>query len=195
MGKLYVVLNKPRIARKNIMKNLMIDFIKATFTICLLGFALGASFSTYAGEYCFGAVGQGCGMFSGGPLGSVATCIPNLPGARKDTMCQVSGGSMAHDPCCAAHPNGEWCGGSPSTSQCSAEWDRAVNRFVWGYNWKRNVDSKKENTTGNVVLNDYCAPATARVHKNDVNQCCSRKADPAPFWLRVGRPSLYICHD
>lgn len=175
------------------MKTLITNFIKSTFAVFLLGLGLGTSFSSYAGEYCFGAVGQGCGSFAGGPLGSVATCIPNPPWTRKDSVCQVSGGSMTHDPCCASHPNGEWCGAEPSTNQCSVEWNRAVSRFVWGYNWKRNVDSKKQNTTGNVVFNDYCAPATAGVHKNDVNQCCSKKAEQAWLWLRAGRPDLYIC--
>lgn len=177
------------------MKASIVHSVKTLLGLCLLSGALLASAPAFAAEYCFGAVGQGCGMFAGGPLGSVATCLPNLPGVRKDTLCQVSGGSMTHDPCCADHPNGEWCGGSPATSECRTEWNRAVSRFVWGYNWRRNVDSKKENTTGNVVFNDYCAPATAGVHKNDANQCCSRRADPAPFWLKAGRPDLYICRE
>lgn len=151
------------------------------------------SVTAYSAEYCFGAAGQGCGSFGGGPLGSVATCVPVLPSNGKDLVCEVSGGSMLHDPCCVQNPYGEFCGKSPSNSQCSSQWNRAVHRFIWGYDWVRFVDSKKENTTGNVVRADYCAKNGHKVHRNDRDFCCSGRSTKASFWDRIARPSLYMC--
>lgn len=175
------------------MKILNMLFLNHTRMLSCLILALALPLAANAGEYCFGAAGQGCGMFGGGPLGSVAFCVPNLSGTAKNLTCQVSGGSMTHDPCCAKNPYGEFCGSSPSTTQCQAEWDRAVNRWFWGYNWKRTVDSKKENTTGKVVQADYCAPNGKGIHKNDRSLCCSKKSAQASFWDRAGRPNLYVC--
>lgn len=170
------------------MKNL-----KPLFAFCFIGLLLSTPLLASAGEFCFGGAGQGCGTFAGGPFGSVAFCLPNNSSTRKNVVCQVSGGSMTHDPCCVTSPSGVFCGRSPSTNQCKVEWDRAVNRWFWGYNWKRNVDSRKENTTGQVVFNDYCAPNTAGIHKNDQSYCCSKKSLPASNWDRAGRPNLNVC--
>jgi|GEM_PF-6333657 len=170
------------------MKNL-----KPLFAFCFVGLLLSISHLASAGEYCFGGAGQGCGMFAGGPFGSVAFCVPNFGSTPKKMTCQVSGGSMTHDPCCAKSPNGVFCGGSPSTNQCNAEWDRSVNRWLWGYNWKRKVDNKKENTSGQVVFNDYCAANGVGIHKNDQSFCCSKKSLPASYWDRLGRPNLNVC--
>jgi hypothetical protein len=172
----------------NAMKNL-----KPLFAFCFIGLLLSTPLLASAGEFCFGGAGQGCGTFAGGPFGSVAFCLPNNSSTRKNVVCQVSGGSMTHDPCCVMSPSGVFCGRSPSTNQCKVEWDRAVNRWFWGYNWKRNVDSRKENTTGQVVFNDYCAPNTAGIHKNDQSYCCSKKSLPASNWDRAGRPNLNVC--
>lgn len=174
------------------MRNLSLCFFKHTVVFAGLMLVLGLPLAD-AAEYCFGAVGQGCGMAAGGPFGSVATCLPNFSGTAKDVTCQVSGGSMTHDPCCVRNPYGEFCGNTPATTQCHAEWDRAVNRFLWGYQWKRKVNSKKENTTGNVVRADYCAPNGKGIHRNDRSLCCSGRSAQASFLDRIGRPSLYVC--
>jgi hypothetical protein len=170
------------------MKNL-----KPLFALCFVGLLFSIPLSASAGDYCFGGAGQGCGMFAGGPLGSVAFCVPNNGSTSKKVTCQVSGGSMTHDPCCAKNSSGAFCGKSPSTNQCSSEWDRSVNRWFWGYNWKRKVDNKKENTSGLVVFNDYCAANTVGIHKNDTSYCCSRKSLPASSWDRIARPNLNVC--
>lgn len=148
-----------------------------------------------AGDYCFGAAGQGCGTFGGGRLGSVASCVPNLSGSTRDLTCQVNGGSMLHDPCCVRNPYGVFCGKSPSTTQCQTSWDRAVNHTIWGYNWTRKVNSKKENTSGIVVFADYSAPNGRGVHRNDRSFCSSRRSAQASFFDRLARPSLYVCID
>jgi hypothetical protein len=177
------------------MKKMNTRFFKYTLVFSGLIASLAMPDVANAGEYCFGAVGQGCGTFGGGPLGSVAFCAPNLSGTPKDLTCQVNGGSMTHDPCCFRNPYGTWCGQSPSTTQCEAEWNRAVDRTFWGYNWKRNVNSKKENTSGNVVFADYAARNGQGVHKKDKSFCKSGRSEQASFWDRVGRPSLYVCID
>lgn len=79
-------------------------------------------------EYCFGAVGPGCG---GAPFASPV----KLSGGK--LRMKVSVGSIAHDTCCNLHPNGKWCSGVPSglasdlksrigmTSDCDKEWNKA----------------------------------------------------------------------
>ncbi len=170
------------------MKNL-----KSLFAFCFIGLLLSTPLLANAGEFCFGGAGQGCGTFAGGPFGSVAFCLPNNGSTQKKVTCQVSGGSMTHDPCCASNPRGVFCGGSPSTNQCKVEWDRAVDRWLWGYNWKRKVDNKKENTTGQVVFGDYCAGNGAKLHKNDRSFCCSGKSRRGTDVERWGRPDLRVC--
>jgi len=147
-----------------------------------------------AGEFCFGAAGQQCGEFRDGALQGVALCTLLFPG-NPNGICQVSGGSMTHDPCCVDRPRGVMCGGSPTDeSQCKAEWDRAVHRTFWGYNWYRAVNFSVENTSGDVVRASVCARAGAGVHSNDRGFCCSSSSRRAGFWDRFGRPALYRCN-
>lgn len=147
-----------------------------------------------AGERCFGAVGQACGGWTNNSaMPSVAFCVHTNGIGTNQGICLVNGGSMAHDPCCATNPNGKMCGGSRETSQCSADWERAVSRTFWGYNWKRVLDVNRENSTGVVEQSLYCARPGKGVHKNDERFCCSRSSRPGNFWERVGRPNLNIC--
>ncbi|EIT71798.1 MULTISPECIES: hypothetical protein [Hydrocarboniphaga] len=158
----------------------------------LLLLSLFGSATPALAERCFGAVGQQCGGFHQGQFAGVAMCLPASNGADR-ANCKVSGGSMTHDPCCAANPNGVMCGTSPENNRCSAEWTRAVNRAVWSYQWTRNVNDEVENTTGTVRGPDYCARDGAGVHRNDRNFCCSGNSHRAGFWDRIGRPNLYRC--
>jgi hypothetical protein len=161
-------------------------------TLPLLVLTLALASDAGAADHCFGAVGQQCGGLNEGGI-SVAACTP-MPFLVPFVACAVSGGSMTHDPCCADNPHGKVCGQSPENPNlCSAEWDRAVRRFVWGYQWSRVVDPRVSNTSGNVVRADYCARRDSGVHKNDVNFCCSGEARRATFWERIGRPNLRIC--
>jgi hypothetical protein len=101
---------------------------------------------------------------------------------------------MTHDPCCADQPNGKMCGRTPANNDlCLNEWNRAVHRFVWGYQWSRLVDRTVGNTSGNVVRASYCAREGQGLHKNDVEFCCSRDARWANIWQRMARPNLKIC--
>lgn len=160
--------------------------------ILLLALALAPTLEAQAADYCFGAVGQQCGSISIAGV-QFAACTAALPGTPM-MICAVSKGSMQHDPCCADNPRGKKCGGEPENeSLCSTEWDRAVHRFIWGYQWSRAVDSSKSNTTGDVVRADYCAKRGQGLHKNDEAYCCSRDARRGNFWERIGRPNLSIC--
>lgn len=150
--------------------------------------------TAFAGDKCFGAVGQQCGMFSGGPLASVAFCSPwNFNPAT--TFCEVSGGSWTHDSCCADNPNGRWCDGlgSAFNEGCVTAWNRALSRFGWGYHWVRLVDGTRQDNDGNVNRSEYCAANGSGVHKSDTQYCCSNSYR-LPTWFEwIGRPSLRIC--
>lgn len=163
-----------------------------TFRLLCAALALASGAAAHATDFCFGAVGQQCGGISMAGV-QFAACAPLLPGTPM-AVCAVSAGSMTHDPCCADSPRGKMCGTSPEiASLCSSEWDRAVHRFVWGYQWNRVVDTSKPNTTGDVVRADYCARPGQGLHRNDTGFCCSREARRANFWERLGRPNLRIC--
>lgn len=155
-------------------------------------FLLATGVEASAADYCFGAVGQQCGgiTFSGVDF---AACTPYAY-VTNHSVCAVSAGSMTHDPCCADHPNGKMCGTTPEDPDvCKSQWDRAVHRFFWGYQWVRIVDRTVPNTSGDVVRADYCAKAGQGLHKNDVEFCCSRDARWANFWQRLARYNLKIC--
>ena len=141
------------------------------------------------GERCFGAAGQGCGGWTFGAMPRVAFCVH----AAGMGVCKVNGGSMEHDPCCAANPRGKMCGGSPETSACTTSWNRAVDRAIWGYQWTRSINTNLVNSTGRVDRPKYCATRGSGVHRNDVSHCCSTRARAANWWENVGRPSLRIC--
>ena len=154
--------------------------------------ALAPAVAANAADHCFGAVGQQCGGISIEGV-EFAACVPWVynPGLR---VCAVSAGSMTHDPCCADRPYGKMCGHAPENgTQCLLEWNRAVHRFVWGYQWIRVVDPAVPNTSGNVVRADYCARRGHGLHKNDVAFCCSHDAQWATWWERMSRPNLKVC--
>ena len=126
---------------------------RGLFVTLALAFAVDASGT----DYCFGAVGQQCGSISIEQV-TFAACVPFIYSPRLK-VCAVSAGSMTHDPCCADRPYGKMCGRSPENqSQCLSEWNRAVHRFVWGYQWLRVVDPTIPNTSGNVVRENYLPP-------------------------------------
>ncbi|RXR08291.1 hypothetical protein [Pseudoxanthomonas composti] len=164
---------------------------------CLCGvLAPGALTLAQAGERCFGAVGQACGAWTNNSaMPSMAFCVHTNGIGTHQGVCLINGGSMAHDPCCAASPNGEMCGGNGSSGRnaCKVEWNRAVSRTLWGYNWKRVLDVTRVNDSGVVERPLYCARPGRGVHKNDEAFCCSGSARPAKWWERVGRPNLNVC--
>lgn len=143
-----------------------------------------------AGERCFGASGQGCGGWTVGEMPRVAFCTGAI--ANGLAVCAVSGGSMTHDPCCARDPNGKQCGGSEN-GQCTSEWNRAVRRAVWFYQWNRLIDTRRQNNTGLIERPLYCATSGSGIHKNDNEFCCSGRSRPGNGWERIGRPSLDVC--
>lgn len=68
-------------------------------------------------EYCFGAIGKGCGGFGdlkeddkgvSRPGWLAAGCSEETNGKR---TCWVAPGSIRHDNCCVKHPSGKHCGG------------------------------------------------------------------------------------
>lgn len=143
-------------------------------------------------DRCFGAAGMQCGVFSSGALTQVAFCFA-LNFNPRTTFCEVSGGSWAHDTCCAANPNGVHCGGNDSRSACQVSWDRAVHRAFWGYHWARVVDGVRNDTDGQVNRPEYCARRKAGVHRNDTQYCCSGEHRNATTLEWLGRPDVKIC--
>lgn len=115
-------------------------------------------------ERCFGAVGNGCGF---GDTGGFAFC-----GFGR---CSVNSGSWLHDQCCAANPNGAWCGGDNSEpNTCKAELDRGWDRmFLAPFTWERDVDFNRVNNTGRVERDLYCAPDGTILPNADANYCCT----------------------
>ncbi len=126
-------------------------------------------------EFCFGAVGMGCGQ---APPGIPVTAACAL-GA-----CVINGGSWDHDTCCYANPGGYACAGGAadavglgpgSTSAvCRAEWDKAVRLTTKGLSWTRQVDFSRGNATGQVEHALFCAPSGTLVPPEDAGKCCSR---------------------
>lgn len=129
-------------------------------------------------EYCFGALGAQCGGAQQG-IPTTALCLGG--------QCQINAGSWEHDECCFAHPGGMACQAGPldyvtgHNGKCVNEWNKALARLQAGLNWTRRVDFNKPNSTGRVEFSEYCAPAGARVHRDDVRYCCSRQADQMPL--------------
>ena len=145
-----------------------------------------------ADEHCFGAAGQACGGWRIGEMPKFAFCGANFPGTTS-AVCLVHGGSLTHDPCCAANPNGKQCGGNNSRSECTLEWNKSVRRAVWFYQWSRFVDTARVNNTGVVEEPLYCGLRGQGIHKADEQYCCSKRSREGNFWERIGRPSLNIC--
>ena len=96
-----------------------------------------ASFTAQPGphlERCFGGIGNGCdgasnwaGNFVVGPARRNADGTFSLG---------VSVGSILHDNCCLAEPNGYRCGGDDGSNSCRAEWDKAVGNAVNRRSWQ-----------------------------------------------------------
>lgn len=95
-------------------------------------------------EQCFGAVGKGCegsgASFWDGrsdlvPMARLG-CSPANNGYRN---CWVVPGSIKHDNCCHANPNGKECGGNDSSNACANEWEMACNDVVHGRAWTQAV--------------------------------------------------------
>ena len=119
---------------------------------------------------CFGAGGSNCGAPLG-PFNPLAVCSSGL--------CLYSGGSWTHDECCARNSAGYACGGLDSfvsgENSCRPEFDKAVSRATSGFNWHRETDFSKTNTSGRVVAADACAPRGTIVHSDDERFCCARQ--------------------
>ena len=176
--------------QKIILKSALFGVVVSLMLFFVSGISPVAAQQAMPTEYCFGAAGQGCGGWNSGEMPRVAFCVD----AFGFSKCKVSGGSLAHDPCCASNPRGKMCGGTPeNTSTCSVSWDRAVSRAFWGYQWTRAVDTKRGNATGVVERALYCAKKESRVHRNDAEFCCSRKVRSPWDVERIGRPDLKIC--
>jgi hypothetical protein len=123
------------------------------------------------GERCFGALGMECGPQSN--LMPTALCALGY--------CKINGGSWEHDECCWANKgSGKLCiptASSPGAAQvCNASWQKALSRITGGWNWTRQVDFNRRNASGKVERSRYCATKDARVHKGDVEYCCSGQA-------------------
>lgn len=126
-------------------------------------------------EFCFGAVGMGCGQVPPG-LPATAACM--------NGHCTINGGSWDHDTCCHANPGGYACAGGAldvtglgpgsGSSTCRPEWDKAVLLTTRGLSWIRQVDFTHANATGTVEHALYCAPPDTLVPPPDGAKCCSR---------------------
>ncbi len=93
-------------------------------------------------ERCFGAVGSGC---AGAPFAGASKL------ANGNLRMKVSVGSILHDNCCLAKPNGKWCGKYKETGHdgnCDKEWNKAFwnsqptdnRQWDWEFNPNENAN-------------------------------------------------------
>jgi hypothetical protein len=121
-------------------------------------------------QRCFGALGNQCGQ---GPAGIPLTAL------CANGRCFVNPGSWDHDECCFRNPNGMACNKGPLDAltghdgNCVTSWNKALRLVGKGLNWPRNVDFTRNNSTGTVEFNLYCAPANALLPPGDAAKCCS----------------------
>jgi hypothetical protein len=127
----------------------------------------------FPAQYCFGAIGSNCGKFSWDGI-EFSTCHPNLLNGFH--TCTINAGSWTHDQCCVLNPDGYYCDGPiTSNSECKSEFDLGSARFGGPFTWtRRDIDSRKENTTGRVVHDDYCALSGSLMPESEKGYCCSR---------------------
>lgn len=130
-----------------------------------------------AAQYCFGALGSGCGALdlSGVLDGDVdvqfSSCHPNL--LDSNHTCLVNVGSWGHDECCFQNPDGWFCDGPGGGDACSDEFWLGTQRFVSPFNWwRRDVNSRLADTDGKVDHGKYCAKPGTIILKDDANRCC-----------------------
>jgi hypothetical protein len=137
-----------------------------------------------AAQYCFGALGSGCGRFEIGLEAmdvQLSTCHPN----RYDSnhTCLVNAGSWTHDTCCAKNPDGFVCDGPGGNSTCAAEFWLGARRFISPFNWWRtDVDSRRADTDGQVDHDLFCAKKHTIVYRGDTNYCCKKKDVGLNIW-------------
>lgn len=100
-------------------------------------------------ERCFGAQGSMCGGMIVG-LGEDAR-VGRRTNPDGTYRIWVSVGSINHDNCCLANPNGKMCGGNPDASninsngngKCVAEWDKAWWNAMDGRSWSATFDPRQ----------------------------------------------------
>lgn len=133
-----------------------------------------ATVATQKQEFCFGALGAGCGGAQHN-LPVLALCA--------NGRCYINAGSWAHDECCWRNPNGYVCKDGPfdlvtnqGANACRADFDKAVAHLSGGLNWSRSISFQRANTTGVVVHTEYCAPDGTVLKRQDARYCCSRAA-------------------
>ena len=123
-------------------------------------------------DFCFGGLGQRCGITKEGIETPLALCL--------NGRCWINAGSWIHDQCCWRFPNGYACREGPTGTNdgnCTAEFGKAVSQMLIGYRWARNVNFNVANRTGTVVFGQYCAENGWIVHRLDAAaHCCSRRA-------------------
>ncbi len=142
-----------------------------------------------APQHCFGALGAECG---GAQFGLPVTALCS------SGSCWIDGGSWRHDECCAAHAAGMACRNGPldqltgHDGNCVNEWNRALAGI--NYAWRRQVDFNETNATGTVVFREYCALAGSRIHRDDVEFCCSRQAHTEQVASKFADPNVRICN-
>lgn len=171
-------------------------------------------------EYCFGAVGKGCGGFGDlgegetkgtRPLWLAAGCSEEANGKRR---CWVVPGSIKHDNCCVHHPQGKHCGGPmPDGSKagewnhdknCEKEWDDAFWDVQNGRGWEHDFAAKEPGnlTPASSPMGRYargevegsvnlCAPGGASISaRHHLAFCCSGTGQK--YWA-LGVEDWYIC--
>ena len=140
-------------------------------------------------DFCFGGLGQRCGITKEGLTTPLALCAAGT--------CYINAGSWIHDECCWRFPNGYACRGGPqdvNDGHCGGEFSLAVAHLAAGYNWSRSVNFNERTLNGAVRFNAYCAPTGAIVHRDNVNRCCTRMARPLNPVLdaaQINRQQIY----
>jgi hypothetical protein len=114
----------------------------AVFALASVGLAVRAQYQGRT-EYCFGAVGPMC-------AGAPGAGVTELGNGRVKMKASV--GSILHDNCCLANPDGKWCGKHKEfghNGTCDKEWNKAVWNTIDGRQW--DVEFNK-NTKANLKV-------------------------------------------
>lgn len=154
-------------------------------------------------EYCFGAVGNGCGGF--GENAGEASTRPAWLGAGCHGIkgdgtrdCWVAQGSIMHDNCCIVYPYGQNCGGKYADGSkaslvkhdghCVKEWADAMWDVAHGHAWLENFKAKEPADITPISSARYgvgetpesarlCAPDKTNItdrSPNDALYCCAK---------------------
>jgi hypothetical protein len=133
-------------------------------------------FNVYSAEQCFGAIGNGCLGGGGGFANLITTPATDLGGGNRRQW--VSVGSIMHDNCCRANPEGQHCQGFSIAQEgwgdqqmCVREWRKAFYNSADNRRWQATFGSYPTALFGD---NLTTVPGRRGVLHNSIGQAVAR---------------------